>query len=84
MGRILSSNIETQDVVPRDSSYSVKWRVFESILQSAAIYSVASISLAATSFMSPNIAFPALHSIFPSVIVRTFYLDPLVSFGLLI
>ncbi len=51
---------------------SVKWRVFESILQSAAIYSAASLSLAVTAFVSPTIAFPALHSVFPSVIVSSF------------
>ena len=70
MKRILTSSVGSHDVIPRASCRGVKWRVFESILQSAAIYSVASISLAATSFTSPTIAFPALHSVFPSVIVR--------------
>ncbi|TBU37464.1 hypothetical protein BD309DRAFT_616761 [Dichomitus squalens] len=74
MGRILSSSVGTRDANTRDSSRGVKWRVFESILQSAAIYSVASISLAATSFTSPAIAFPALHSVFPSVIGIVFLL----------
>lgn len=48
---------------------NVTWRVVESILQSAAIYSVASISLAVTSFTSLTASFPACHSVFPSVIV---------------
>ncbi|KAI1795365.1 hypothetical protein LXA43DRAFT_39057 [Ganoderma leucocontextum] len=74
MKRILTSSVGSHDVVPRASCRSAKWRVFESILQSAAIYSVASISLAATSFTSPTIAFPALHSVFPSVIGIVFLL----------
>ena len=44
-------------------------RVVEAIVQSAAIYSVASILLAITSFTSPTVSFPACHSVFPSVIV---------------
>ncbi|KAM5539581.1 hypothetical protein V8D89_006690 [Ganoderma adspersum] len=75
MKRILTSSVGSHDVIPRASCRGAKWRVFESILQSAAIYSVASISLAATSFTSPTIAFPALHSVFPSVIVRVPHLD---------
>ncbi|KAI1787984.1 hypothetical protein LXA43DRAFT_895420, partial [Ganoderma leucocontextum] len=51
---------------------SMTWRVVESILQSAAIYSVASISLAVTSFASSTVAFPACHSVFPSVIGLVF------------
>ncbi|KAM5534170.1 hypothetical protein V8D89_012190 [Ganoderma adspersum] len=53
---------------------NVTWRVVESILQSAAIYSVASISLAVTSFTSTTVAFPACHSVFPSVIGLVFLL----------
>ncbi|KAM5539329.1 hypothetical protein V8D89_007020 [Ganoderma adspersum] len=74
MKRILTSSVGSHDVIPRASCRGAKWRVFESILQSAAIYSVASISLAATSFTSPTIAFPALHSVFPSVIGIVFLL----------
>ena len=77
MKRILTSSVGSHDVLPRDSCRGVKWRVLESILQSAAIYSVASISLAVTSFTSPTIAFPALHSVFPSVIVRILPSSPL-------
>ena len=70
MRRILWSNVEAQGCYPNDwPTRSVKWRVFESILQSAAIYSVASLSLAVTAFVSPTIAFPACHSVFPSIIV---------------
>ncbi len=73
MKRILCSSIDVQEYYPEDSPVrSVKWRVFESILQSAAIYSAASLSLAVTAFVSPTIAFPALHSVFPSVIVSSF------------
>ncbi|PIL26567.1 hypothetical protein GSI_12325 [Ganoderma sinense ZZ0214-1] len=74
MKRILTSSVGSHDVIPRALCRGAKWRVFESILQSAAIYSVASISLAATSFTSPTIAFPALHSVFPSVIGIVFLL----------
>ncbi|RDX48978.1 hypothetical protein OH76DRAFT_1483470 [Lentinus brumalis] len=75
MKRILCSSIDVQECYPEDSSVrSVKWRVFESILQSAAIYSAASLSLAVTAFVSPTIAFPALHSVFPSVIGIVFLL----------
>ena len=70
MKRILTSSVGSLDVIPRASCRAAKWQVFESILQSAAIYSVASISLAVTAFTSPTIVFPALHSVFPSVIVR--------------
>ena len=70
MRRILWSDVEVKGCYPNDSPVrSVKWRVFESILQSAAIYSVASLSLAVTAFVSPTIAFPACHSVFPSIIV---------------
>ena len=57
----------------RQPLQNVMWRVVESILQSAAIYSVASISLAVTSFLSPTVVFPACHSVFPSVIVSVSY-----------
>ncbi|KAI0691713.1 hypothetical protein C8Q76DRAFT_257981 [Earliella scabrosa] len=67
---ILRSDYEVQGYLADHSQgRSVKWRVFESILQSAAIYSIASISLAITSFVSPTVGFPACHSVFPSVIV---------------
>lgn len=48
---------------------SVRRRVVESVIQSAAIYSVASISFGITSFLSPDIGFPICHSLFPPVIV---------------
>ncbi|KAI0364030.1 hypothetical protein BV20DRAFT_56885 [Pilatotrama ljubarskyi] len=48
---------------------SIRRRVLESVIQSAAIYSVASISFGVTSFLSPNIGFPVCHSLFPPVIV---------------
>lgn len=54
----------------RQPRKSVQWRVVESLVQSAAIYSLASVSLAVTSFLSPAIGFPACHSVFPSIIVR--------------
>ncbi len=56
---------------------SVRRRVVESVIQSAAIYSVASISFGITSFLSPDIGFPICHSLFPPVIVSLF---PLSSF----
>ncbi|KAH9856119.1 hypothetical protein C2E23DRAFT_882246 [Lenzites betulinus] len=59
---------------PRSQPKTVKWRVVESLVQSAAIYSVASISLAVTSFLSPAIGFPACHSAFPSIIGLVFVL----------
>ncbi|KAI0700388.1 hypothetical protein C8T65DRAFT_709697 [Cerioporus squamosus] len=75
MKRILWSKIDVQGYYPEDSPVrSVKWRAFESILQSAAIYSVASLSLAVTAFISPTIAFPACHSVFPSIIGIVFLL----------
>ena len=45
-------------------------RVFEAIIQSAAIYSVASISLIATALVSRNIAYPTCLDAFPPLIVR--------------
>ncbi|KAI0632671.1 hypothetical protein C8Q77DRAFT_1073702 [Trametes polyzona] len=53
---------------------SVRRRVVESVIQSAAIYSVASISFGITSFLSPNIGFPLCHSLFPPVIGIVFLL----------
>ncbi|KAI8992757.1 hypothetical protein BD414DRAFT_482117 [Trametes punicea] len=53
---------------------SVRRRVVESVIQSAAIYSVASISFGITSFLSPNIGFPVCHSLFPPVIGLVFLL----------
>ena len=52
-------------------------RVFGAIIQSAAIYSVASISLLVTTLISPNIGFYACLSVFPPLIVRLshFHLD---------
>ncbi|KAI0632675.1 hypothetical protein C8Q77DRAFT_835838 [Trametes polyzona] len=58
----------------RSQRKTVQWRVVESLVQSAAVYSVASISLAVTSFMSPAIGFPACHSVFPSIIGLVFVL----------
>ncbi|RPD58540.1 hypothetical protein L226DRAFT_147819 [Lentinus tigrinus ALCF2SS1-7] len=43
-------------------------RVVEAIVQSAAIYSTASIALVVTSFLSPNIGYVACLSIFPQLI----------------
>ena len=48
-------------------------RVFAAIIQSAAIYSVASISLLVTTLISPNIGFYACLSVFPPLIVRLSY-----------
>ncbi|KAL1938132.1 hypothetical protein VTO73DRAFT_11961 [Trametes versicolor] len=53
---------------------SVRRRVVESVIQSAAIYSVASISFGITSFLSPDIGFPICHSLFPPVIGLVFLL----------
>ncbi|KAI0776561.1 hypothetical protein BD413DRAFT_610180 [Trametes elegans] len=53
---------------------SVRRRVVESVIQSAAIYSVASISFGVTSFLSPDIGFPVCHSFFPPVIGLVFLL----------
>ncbi|OSD03869.1 hypothetical protein PYCCODRAFT_208126 [Trametes coccinea BRFM310] len=53
---------------------SIRRRVVESVIQSAAIYSVASISFGITSFLSPNIGFPVCHSLFPPVIGLVFLL----------
>ena len=44
-------------------------RVFEAIVQSAAVYSTASIALVVTSFLSPNIGYVACLSIFSPLIV---------------
>lgn len=52
---------------------SVRRRVVESVIQSAAIYSVASISFGITSFLSPDIGFPICHSLFPPVIVSSLF-----------
>ncbi len=46
-------------------------RVVEAIVQSAAIYSTASIALVVTSFLSPNIGYVACLSVFPQLIVRS-------------
>ena len=51
-------------------------RVFAAIIQSAAIYSVASISLLVTTLISPNIGFYACLSVFPPLIVRLSYFHP--------
>ncbi|EIW56936.1 uncharacterized protein TRAVEDRAFT_73260 [Trametes versicolor FP-101664 SS1] len=59
---------------PRQPRKTVQWRVVESLVQSAAIYSLASVSLAVTSFLSPAIGFPACHSVFPSIIGLVFVL----------
>ena len=45
-------------------------RVVEAVVQSAAIYSVASISLVVTIFLSPNIGYSACLCVFPPLIVR--------------
>ena len=59
-------------VCPSGTKYkSVRRRVVESVIQSAAIYSFASISFGVTSFLSPNIGFPVCHSLFPPVIVSS-------------
>ncbi|KAM5539575.1 hypothetical protein V8D89_006684 [Ganoderma adspersum] len=49
-------------------------RVFEAIIQSAVIYSAASISLLVTMFVSPNIGFYACLSVFPPLIGLVFSL----------
>ncbi|KAI0655738.1 hypothetical protein C8Q70DRAFT_1057278 [Cubamyces menziesii] len=62
-------------VCPSGTKYkSVRRRVVESVIQSAAIYSFASISFGVTSFLSPNIGFPVCHSLFPPVIGIVFLL----------
>ncbi len=53
-------------------------RVVEAIVQSAAIYSTASIALVVTSFLSPNIGYVACLSVFPQLIVRSW--SPQASF----
>ncbi|KAI0669072.1 hypothetical protein C8Q78DRAFT_227947 [Trametes maxima] len=53
---------------------SVRRRVVESVIQSAAIYSFASISFGVTSYLSPKIGFPVCHSLFPPVIGLVFLL----------
>ncbi|KAI0819795.1 hypothetical protein BC628DRAFT_958769 [Trametes gibbosa] len=80
MKRILSqSRNTTQSRQPtrgpaRPQPKTMRWRVVESLVQSAAVYSIASISLAITSFLSPAIGFPACHSAFPSIIGIAFVL----------
>ncbi|TBU35405.1 hypothetical protein BD311DRAFT_648225 [Dichomitus squalens] len=80
MARVLSFTSRTEKFkrFSQDSQdgrfKSVTRRVVESILQSAAIYSIASISLAVTSFANYTVAFPACHSVFPSVIGMVFLL----------
>ena len=48
-------------------------RLVEAIVQSAAIYSTASIALVVTFFLSPNIGFPMCLSAFSQLIVRLSY-----------
>ncbi|KAI0351211.1 hypothetical protein OH77DRAFT_1462363 [Trametes cingulata] len=75
MKRILWSQGGARERRARGSQRkTVQWRVVESLVQSAAIYSAASISLAVTSFLSPAIGFPACHSVFPSIIGIVFVL----------
>ena len=45
-------------------------RVFEAVIQSAAIYSMASISLLVTMFISPDVGLYACLNVFPPLIVR--------------
>ncbi|KAI0364031.1 hypothetical protein BV20DRAFT_57051 [Pilatotrama ljubarskyi] len=75
MKRILWSQGSARERRSRGSQRkTMQWRVVESLVQSAAIYSAASISLAVTSFLSPAIGFPACHSVFPSIIGIVFVL----------
>ena len=50
-------------------------RLIEAIIESAAIYSLTSISLLVTSIVSPNIGYTACMCAFPPLIVR-FLLPP--------
>lgn len=45
-------------------------RFLEVIVESAAIYSTASLALVVTCFISPNVGFGACLSVFPQIIVR--------------
>ena len=45
-------------------------RVLEALIQSAAMYSVASIALVITSFLSPNVGYAVCLSVFSQLIVR--------------
>ncbi|KAI8992758.1 hypothetical protein BD414DRAFT_513867 [Trametes punicea] len=74
MKRILSSQAHAPHQLTKRSFKSIRRRVIESLFQSAAIYSVGSVSLAVTSFISPRVGFTACHSVFTSIIGLVFVL----------
>ncbi|KAM5539574.1 hypothetical protein V8D89_006683 [Ganoderma adspersum] len=79
MWRVLSSqDSEAQEhwrLYSRAAFNFVRYRrVFEAIVQSAAIYSAASISLLVTMFISPNVGLYACLSVFPPLIGLVFSL----------
>ncbi|KAI9061915.1 hypothetical protein FKP32DRAFT_906658 [Trametes sanguinea] len=74
MRRILVAQGYRDNQLQRMQFRSMRRRVIESLFQSAAIYSVGSISLAITAFISPDVGFTACHSIFSSIIGLVFVL----------
>ena len=50
-------------------------RFLEAIVQSAALYSTASIALVITTFLSPNIGYVICLSVFPQLVVSIFLMD---------
>ncbi|KAI0819794.1 hypothetical protein BC628DRAFT_1423440 [Trametes gibbosa] len=76
MKRILwpASRPHPESLRTRVKAKSVRRRVMESVIQSAAIYSIASIAFGVTSFLSPDIGFPLCHSLFPPIIGLAFLL----------
>ena len=70
MRPLLSSRRGVQEYRPEGSRLrTVKWRVAESIIQSAAVLTISAVSFAVTSFVSPS-GFSVCHYIFPPIVVR--------------
>ena len=51
---------------------TMAWKAMDAILNSAAVYSIASISLVITLRLSPHIGFPACLNVFPSLLVSRY------------
>ncbi|EIW56942.1 uncharacterized protein TRAVEDRAFT_49753 [Trametes versicolor FP-101664 SS1] len=69
MWRVLRN---TNQYMPLSARLGLLWKVVEAIVQSAAIYSLASIALLVTFFISPNIGFTACAGVFPPLIGLVF------------
>ncbi|KAI1795364.1 hypothetical protein LXA43DRAFT_39039 [Ganoderma leucocontextum] len=72
MRPLLSSRRGVQEYRPEGSRLrTVKWRVAESIIQSAAVLTISAVSFAVTSFVSPS-GFSVCHFIFPPIVGMVF------------